>query len=271
MRYVTDVKPLRIIWSLVAWLTAFVGFVVVVVIAVPCSWFRRFETFQGGWPSSIIGRTPFLTLSSFHIREDPRHDPSRVCLYVMNHTSALDGPVAVGALPHPFCGIENAGHLLLPGYGWLMRLANAIPVHKGIGRTAKLINAAKDRVTRGISILAFPEGHRTVDGKVRPFRKGVFFMARAVGIPIVPVAVRGLRRVLPKGTLLLTPGKVEVYIGPPIETEGLTDAQVVELVEQSRSIITGFIEHGQTVDDLEIEPRTVTPRGTTREHVTLPA
>ncbi len=259
-----DVRVIRIIWSAIAWTTAFLGFVSVVILALPMSLFRRFETFQGGWPSSVIGRTPLLTLSPFQIREDPRHDASRVCLYVMNHTSVLDGPVAVGALPHPFCGIENAGHLLLPGYGWLMRMANAIPVHRGKGRTAKLIAAAKNRVARGISILAFPEAHRTVDGKLLPFRKGVFFMARAAGIPIVPVAVRGLHSILPKGTLVVTPGALDVYIGPPFETRGLSDDQVISLAAQARQIISDYVEGGVTVDGLVIKPRTAVPSGVPR-------
>ena len=261
----------RFIWSIIAWITAFVSFVAVVAIALPVSIFRRFETFQGSWPCSIIGRTPLLTLSPFHIREDPRHDAKRVCLYVMNHTSALDGPVAVGALPHPFCGIENAGHLLLPGYGWLMKMANAIPVHKGAGRTTRLVAAAKDRVNRGISILAFPEAHRTMDGTLRPFKRGVFFMARAVGIPVVPVAVRGLREILPKGTLIVTPGQLDVYIGPPLETKDLDDEQVHLLADRARNIIADYLQHGRTVDGLSIPARRATPSGACRANPAPPS
>jgi 1-acyl-sn-glycerol-3-phosphate acyltransferase len=249
----------RIIWSVIAWLIAFISFVGVVVVSLPLSLFRQFETFQGGWPASIIGRTPLLTLSPFSVREDPRHDAKRVCLYVINHTSVLDGPVAVGALPHPICGIENAGHFLVPGYGWLMKMANAIPVHKGEGRTARLVSAARERVTRGISIVAFPEAHRTMDGNIRPFKRGVFFMARAVGIPVVPVAIRGLRRVLPKGTLVVTPGKLDVYIGPPLETKELSDAQVMNLAETARQIIVDYVEHGHTVDGVQIPARPAVP------------
>ena len=249
----------RIIWSCIAWLIALIGFIAVVLLALPLSLFRPFETFQGGWPSAIIGRTPLLTLSRFTIREDPRHDASRVCLYVMNHTSVLDGPVAVGALPHPFCGIENAGHLLLPGYGWLMKMANAIPVHKGEGRTEILKKAVIDRVQRGISVLAFPEAHRTIDGRVRPFRRGVFFLARAAGIPVVPVGVRGLRTILPKGTLVVRPGAIEVYIGPPLETHGLSDDEIVGLAASAQTIVSRYVESGETVDGLSLEPKPPVP------------
>ena len=140
-----------------------------------------------------------------------------------------------------------------------MKMANAIPVHKGAGRTSRLVAAAKDRVARGISIVAFPEAHRTIDGKLRPFRRGVFFMARAVGIPVVPVAIRGLRRILPKGTLVVTPGALDVYIGPPLETTDLSDDQVGVLAETARQIIVDYLEHGRTVDGLQIEPRPIAP------------
>ncbi|MFT5434849.1 MAG: 1-acyl-sn-glycerol-3-phosphate acyltransferase, partial [Myxococcota bacterium] len=176
----------------------------------------------------------------------------RVSLYVMNHTSMLDGLVAVGALPHPFCGIENAAHLQLPGYGWLMRMANAIPVRRRSegGQTGQLTKTAIERAGRGISVLAFPEAHRTPDGQVRDFRTGVFRMARDAGLPVVPVAIRGAHEVFPKGRWYVTPGHLDVYIGPTIETENLSDEELEVLSQQCRLIITDYLDEQTTVSPL---------------------
>lgn len=232
------------IWAIVAWSVALVIQVAMVVICVPLMAFIPFERIQGGIPAAIFGRIPYLTLSRMTVTWDPSFDPKRVSVFCANHTSMLDGFLAVRALPHPFCGVENAEHLQLPGYGWCMRMANAIPIHKNVpDRTARLTLAAKERASRGIGIIAFPEGHRTVDGTMRPFRTGAFFMARDAGLPIVPVSFRGSFQVLPKGTIIPRPGHhLDLYVGPQLETAGLSDDEVRALAARAREIVAGWLE-----------------------------
>ena len=242
------------IWSVVAWSVGLAIQILVALICAPLLLLKPFERFQGGWPATVIGWIPRLTLSRRTVVWDRRYDPRRVSVYCSNHTSMLDGHVAVHALPHPFCGVENAAHLDVPGYGWLMRLANAIPIPRGGKRTEAVVAAAKERAGRGISILAFPEAHRTLDGHVRPFRKGVFLMAREAGLPVVPTAVRGMYHVLPKGTWIVSPGHLEVYLGPTLETAGLSDAELDVLAERTRAIITAWIERRETENPDPFEP-----------------
>ncbi len=239
-------RVVHALWSVVAWSLATVIQIAFALCMLPLLLFRRFEDLQGGWPSTLIGAIPLLTLSRRHVVWDRRFDPRRVSVFVSNHTSMLDGHVMVHALPHPFCGVENAAHLAVPGYGWIMRMANAIPVPRGAGRIDALVGAARDRAGRGISVLAFPEAHRTLDGRVRPFRTGVFVAARDAGLPVVPVAVRGMYHVLPKGTWVVTPGCLEVYIGPTLETAGKTDAELETLAEGCRAAIAAWVESKST-------------------------
>ena len=236
------------LWSIIAWVLSFAAMLLVVLVCLPLTLIVPFERIQGGWPAALVGFVPRLTLSRFTVRHDPQHDAKRVSVYVMNHTSMMDGHVAVGSLPHPFCGIQNAAHLKIPGYGWLMRMANAIPVYKkATRRTEMLIEAARERASRGISILSFPEAHRTLDGTVRPFRTGVFRMAREAGLPVVPVALRGMFHVLPKGRWYLRPGHLDVYIGPQYETAGLSDDDLAQLAQTCHGVITNYIEDQRTV------------------------
>ena len=187
----------------------------------------------------------YMTLSKVRVIYDPNYDPQRRSMYAQNHVSMIDGHVACASIPHEFCGLMNAWHFHIPCYGWIMRCTGGIPVfpHKA-GRTAEVTAAAQDRIQRGLSILVYPEGHRTVDMQVAKFKRGVFFMARDANIPVVPMAVHGIHQVNRKGKYTFTPGEVTVYVGAQIETTGLTDDDVNALAERTRDIVSAFADTG---------------------------
>src|SRR5690606_21725555 len=96
--------------------------------------------------------------------------------------------------------VQHAHHFKVPVYGWLMRKGNGIAVEKGErGQAEQVADQIRDRVRRGISILGFPEGRRTQNGRILPFRRGLLMMARDSGIPVVNVSVRGLWQLLRRG------------------------------------------------------------------------
>lgn len=205
--------------------------------------FRRTHHFTMG---GSLAACPRLTLSKFTVIKHPEFDPERRAVYAQNHVSMLDGHLACMVVPHAFCGLQLAWHFKIPAYGWIMKLTNGIPVypHKD-GRTAEITEAARDRIyNRKISILAFPEGHRTRDGKVGEFKRGVFFMARDAGAPIIPLAVRGIYDVNKRKSLLFRPGHVQIYLGKPMETEGLSDDEARQMAVDTQKIIADFADHG---------------------------
>ncbi|MCA9520395.1 MAG: 1-acyl-sn-glycerol-3-phosphate acyltransferase [Myxococcales bacterium] len=177
----------------------------------------------------------------------PNFDATRASVFCQNHVSVIDGHVACATIPVRFCGLMNSWHFKVPGYGWIMRQVKGIGVApKRADRTAFITAEAKKRADEGISILTFPEGHRTTDGTVRPFRRGAFFMARDAGLPVVPLAVRGLFEINRKGSMLFRRGgTVEVYLGEPIETAGLDDEQIAALAHRVHGIIADWVERGQ--------------------------
>jgi len=241
-------------WSVFVWAAGFVWLAFLVAVSLPITIIMPFEKFQTVWPMPQVGWVIYLTWSRVRVVHDRRYRGQKGVVFMQNHVSVYDAYTACHAIRVPLSGLENESHLKLPGYGWMMRLANAVPVGRGQGRFTKIAGLMRERVSRGISVLTFPEAHRTSDGKVQPFKRGVFQIARDAGIPVVPLAVRGMFEVLPKGRFLIRPGNVEIYMGPEIETAGLSDAQLDRLCERVREIITDWVEHGRMCGDVVFEP-----------------
>ena len=128
-----------------------------------------------------------------------------------------------------------------------MYLAKGIGVpSRKEGRSEHLAKEVRNRVhEHNMSVLAFPEGHRTLDGKIREFRRGVFFMAREAGVAVIPYSVRGIWEIQNKTHRRFKPGTIDIYIGRPIPTEGLTDEQIGELKDHCRLIHQTWVEKGE--------------------------
>ena len=238
--------PLYKAWSIAgAYPLAFGLMAAAVAPSLPLVAFKPFEEFQTGFPRQMMALVPRVTLSKCTLTYAPGYDPSRVSFYMMNHTSILDAHCALWAVRTKLCGVQHAHHFKVPLYGWLMRAGNGIGVEKGAaGQAEKVAEQVRDRARRGISVLAFPEGRRTQNGRVLPFRRGLFVMARDAGAPVVPLFVRGLWAVLGKSDWVVRPGRIDVYVGPQIETAGLSDDQVGVLADRMQRFAADYVERG---------------------------
>ena len=189
-----------------------------------------------------------LSLTRMHVHYHPAFEPERRSIYTQNHINLLDGMVASAVIPHAFSGLMNAWQFKIPIYGWLMSLSKGIPVHRG--RRDRMVqdisDAARERKRIGMSVLTFPEGHRTTDGKIHAFRRGVFMMARNAEMPVVPIAVRGMYEVNRKGSLAFHPGRtIDVFVGPQFDTAGLDDQELSALADRVRDFMVCCTEHGE--------------------------
>mmetsp|Transcript_100035 Transcript_100035/g.182525 ORF Transcript_100035/g.182525 Transcript_100035/m.182525 type:complete len:379 (+) Transcript_100035:65-1201(+) len=162
------------------------------------------------------------------------------CLYVPNHTSFLDILTLTGFLPRAMKYVSKAEILKIPFIGWPMKLAGHIALKTSSRRSQ--LETFKDTVQSlkdGNSVITFPEGTRSKDGRLQPFKRGPFKMAIQAGVPIVPVTICGLARWYPKGTLLPidVPKGVRVIVHPQVSTEGADEAtlckQVYEILNDS--------------------------------------
>jgi 1-acyl-sn-glycerol-3-phosphate acyltransferase len=121
----------------------------------------------------------------------------------------------------------------IPFMGWTMTRAGYIPVDKQDGRHMRVTLArARQVLASGRSLLIFPEGGRSPDGKIRRFKRGAFYLALKTGAPIIPVAICGSWHVLPKGSLKLRTGPILVHVGEPVETAGRSPKESDRLREE---------------------------------------
>lgn len=244
-------------WSAaVAWPAAVGLMSAAVSVSLPLSLAIPFENTMPLWPQPLMGMVTRLTRAPRTLTYHPDFDPKRVSMFMMNHTSLLDAHVACWAIPTAFCGIQHQHHFDIPLYGWLMKRGNGIGVVKGeAGQAGRVAAQVHDRVRRGISIIGFPEGRRTQNGRVLPFRKGLFLMARDSGVPVVPLAVRGLWQILRRGEWVLRPYPLDVFVGPQIETAGLSDEELEALAMRMGRFTSDFVERGVLGDVAALHPR----------------
>ena len=237
-------KAVQAVYSAVFWTVSFVWMGGVVVVWSASTLFipRRQGHLLIGMRG--MGACFHFSLSKLEIIYDPDFDPERRSMFVQNHVNLMDAHAACASIPHPFCGMMNAWQFRIPFYGGIMKLAEGIPVGSGANRYREVAAAARDRAARGLSILVFPEAHRTRDGKVQEFKKGVFVMAREAGLPVVPLATRGMFELNHKGTWLFTPTRITVYVGAQIETADLSTDDLRKVIARTEKIIRDFAEHG---------------------------
>jgi 1-acyl-sn-glycerol-3-phosphate acyltransferase len=157
------------------------------------------------------------------VRGAERLVPHASYVVVANHSSYMDIPALYSALPLEIRFFAKKGLFSIPLLGWHLRRAGHLPVVRDDARASlkSMSEGAKLMRERGISVLLFPEGGRTEAG-IRPFKEGAAYIAIKAGVPVVPVGLVNLRAVLPMHSSLLRPCDVEIQIGEPIDTSGMT-------------------------------------------------
>ncbi len=151
-------------------------------------------------------------------------DPKGHYVFAANHESAFDIPLVFAGLPYQMAPISKIELRKIPFFGWAMIMARHVFVdRRNHDRAITALNKAKESLRKNPrSVLVFPEGTRSLDGKIHEFKRGGLILAMEMNMPVVPVAVCGTAQVVTKGSWSLTPAQVELRIGSPIETTGLT-------------------------------------------------
>jgi 1-acyl-sn-glycerol-3-phosphate acyltransferase len=164
--------------------------------------------------------------------------PAGSAVYAANHASALDIPIVLAVLPVDFRFIHKRSLYVLPVIGWYLFLAGHVGIDRANPfRARRSLQAAARRVAAGTSVVAFPEGTRSPDERVRPFKRGSFLLALEAGVPVVPVSLAGVKQVAPRGILTLRSGEVRVGVHAPIPTAGRDASEAEALAEQVRQTV----------------------------------
>ncbi|ORJ57704.1 1-acyl-sn-glycerol-3-phosphate acyltransferase [Geothermobacter hydrogeniphilus] len=180
-----------------------------------------------------------ISLELESLEQIPRDRP---VVFMANHQSNADILALLAGIPVQFRWLAKAELFRIPAFGGAMRRAGYIPVERGDRRKAlEGMKTAAARIAAGSSVVIFPEGTRTEDGRLQEFKKGGFMVALQSGVPIVPVAIRGSYQVMPKYGRVVHGGRIRVTFFPPIETRDLSVRQINNLIAAVRAPIAAHL------------------------------
>jgi 1-acyl-sn-glycerol-3-phosphate acyltransferase len=202
-------------------LTVWIGLgVPAAVIAMPWAALRDDFRLMYRWGMGIV-RLGVETAGVSVRLEGLENLPAQPCIFVSNHVSNIDAPVLLPALPGMSSVFIKKKLMSIPILGMAMRMGKYIPVSRGHSReeAQRSVEYAAEVLRGGRNIVLFPEGTRSPDGKLLPFKKGGFFLAAETGAPMVPVVIRGTAKIMRKGSFRIYPGEAVVRFLPVVWPE----------------------------------------------------
>ena len=207
------------------------------ILALP---FRTLRVRIGNFCGKMIGPVVSWLIGAKIINPDSEKlNSSKPAIFVSNHASALDVFIGMALCPYGGCGVGKKEILKIPFFGLAYWLAGHLLIDRG--NNAKAVASMKklsDFVkAKGLSIWIWPEGTRSLDGKLIPFKKGFVHLALATGLPVVPVIVHGAHKVWPAKTMQFYPGEVKIEVLDPIKTDDWNRETVDKHVEEVRSFM----------------------------------
>ncbi len=177
------------------------------------------HAFARAW-SKLILKTIF---SPVQIRGLEKIDASKTHVYAVNHASAMDIPVLYACLPFQFRIVHKKELLAYPIVGWHLKRSGQVCVdQQNPARSIGQIKSAVRTLKAGMPLVIFPEGGRSADGRIQPFLPGAFFLAIKAQVDIVPIALVGTYELLPMDTFHIKSRPLEMRVGNPIPTTGLS-------------------------------------------------
>lgn len=232
-------RPYLILRCLFIWIVSWAHFVVAVPALIVVALFvdpRKSDPLQRFFARNIVR----LSGVRLVVKRAPGFDAARTSIFISNHVNLFDPFMLYSSIPQYFRGWELESHFRIPFYGWLMKRFGNIPVAvaRTPGSLRRLIQQTREALDRNVSVIVFPEGKRTITGRVGPFQTGIFRLVRDLNVPIVPVSIVGSFEFNRKSSLMLNPSTITVHLHDTIDTEKLSDAERAALAEKVAAIIS---------------------------------
>jgi 1-acyl-sn-glycerol-3-phosphate acyltransferase len=202
----------------------------------------------------VVGLVPPRTFGTFYLMKiwsrgllrasgcrvravlDGELDPARGYVFLANHQSLFDIPAVLATVPQQVRFAAKRTLFRIPIFGWALYAGGFIPVDRGVGSKAQdTFAAARTWLVRGVSVLFFPEGTRSTDGRVAAFQRGGFLLALKENILIVPVGIAGTIGIQRRGSFAIHPREVTVSYGKPIDPAEFGVRRRAELEHRVRS------------------------------------
>lgn len=233
---------MKILISAFIWITGIIYVSFFLVFILLCTYIFP-ERIYDPWLKKMMRFLFFLMGTKVEVTGLQYIAPNTTYLFMANHVSLLDPPLLVGFVPGPVRGMEAHSHHSWPLYGWVMKRLGNIPidresVHKSVASFRQIINLLEN----GRSMIILPEGHRTTDGRIKPFKKLPFAMAKETNCGIIPIGLSGLYQLKRKGSWIIRPSKIKISFGPEILIEQIAGLSATELRDYVRHEIVKLVE-----------------------------
>jgi 1-acyl-sn-glycerol-3-phosphate acyltransferase len=241
-RALIRVRSLFVSIPLIILFTLVLGIAVLAVSLIPCpKRIRRrfYERAMRLWARAIVGAS-FLRARVVGLENIA---PNQTYIFCANHLSYLDPPLIAAFLPNRVRFLAKRSLFRIPVFGWAMRRMGHLPLDRENAREASrnLAEAARE-FGAGSSIVVFPEGGRSIDGRLGPFLSGGFRLAISLEAPVVPVAIQGTHEALTPGSLYFRGGTVRMLVGRPIFTRGIGPRDREALSAKVRTAIAAMLQ-----------------------------
>jgi 1-acyl-sn-glycerol-3-phosphate acyltransferase len=187
----------------------------------------------------------WLRLFSIKVETQGRDkiEKNKVYVFMSNHTSIFDLPVLLAYIPQYSRGIEAHNQFRWPLWGWAIKRYGNIPIKRdSVQNSLATIRYAGTVLKSGVSITILPEGHLTLDGNLKEFKKLPFLLAKESNVAIAPIGLSGLFEVKRKGSWLIHPSKVKVKFGEAITIEQVESMEIKSLSALTRDRIAALID-----------------------------
>lgn len=219
--------PLLVIFTIITALT--------VIIFSPVFGNKFWGYYPPKWWSRLVCWTALCRIKT---KGHENLDPKQSYVFIANHQGYFDVFLVYGFLNQNIKWVQKQSLRKIPFVGKASEIAGHVFVdNSSVASRAKTINRAKEQIVDGVSMMMFPEGARTLDGKLQRFKRGAYQVAYDMKLPIVPLTINGPYDVLRRNTKTMKPGKLELIIHRPIPTEHLTEEDIPALMEQTKNII----------------------------------
>jgi len=170
-------------------------------------------------------------------------DANTSYVFVGNHQSHYDVPAVFSIVKNTMRFFTKKELFSIPLFGWAMSSAGMIKIDRSDRKEAiNSMNLAVETIHKGVSLVVFPEGTRSADGKIQPFKKGGFVIAIRGKIPILPISISGSSFILKKHSLMIEPGVIKIVFDKPIDTSKFSKTEKEKLIEVTRQVIIKNID-----------------------------
>jgi 1-acyl-sn-glycerol-3-phosphate acyltransferase len=199
------------------------------IVGIPLSLLRGNVRTMYGWAMSIMRLGIRAGGIRVVIEGAENIPPGESCIFLSNHVSNLDPPILLPAIPGMCSVFLKKSLMKIPLVGIAMRMAKYVPVSRGHSRVeaAQSVAIAADALRSGLHIFIFPEGTRSPDGNLLPFKKGAFFLAADTNAPMVPIVIKGTAQMMRKGSMKIFPGVATVRFLPALHPQNFDSREAL--------------------------------------------